>query len=120
VVADLTGAYPKCQRVRRGVALTDDDRVLIVDEVVPRKKIAVTWQMHTKAAAVGGQTATLTQGKQEFFVQMLEDNAPALEVQPATVTAGENPNLADVKKLVASFVPTDSKLRISVLLSSHK
>lgn len=119
VVADLTPAYPDCLRIRRGFALVDGLHVFIVDEIVPKKKMTVTWQMHTRAVPEEqGNRVVLTKGRKKFFVELMSPERVALLAQPATVTQpGEGPNLCDVRKLVATFTKVKKPLRIEVHLS---
>jgi len=125
-VVDLTAAYPDCLRVRRGFALIERRHVLIVDEVTPKHRIEVAWQMHTKAQATAkDHTATLTQpgasvgAKAEFFARILEPGEVAFEIQPATVTQpGEQQNI-DVCKLVATLPDFSKPKRIAVQLSAQ-
>ena len=120
-VVDLTDAYPDCLRVRRGFALINDLHVLIVDEITPKKKISVAWQMHTWARATGGATATLSQlgkrGDVEFFVRLLESGTAVFAVQPAPATPPPEVPSTGVQKLVATFPDITRQTRIAVQLS---
>jgi len=126
VVLDLTPAYPDCLRVRRGFALIDQQHVLIVDELTPKKELTVAWQMHTKhlqPTAPGGQMVRLEhndgKGVKEFFVRILGPTEPSVEFtnQAAAGTQpGEAPS-ADVRKLVATMNNVVSPIRIAVYLS---
>jgi hypothetical protein len=117
-VIDLSAAYPTCVRARRGFALICERHVLIVDELTPRKKVSVTWQMHTRATARRGATARLEQGGKTFFVRMREPPDVAFDIQLATAVGPEAPNEEDVKKLVAILPAVDGPTRIAVLLSA--
>lgn len=123
-VVDLTAAYPDCLRVRRGFALIERQHVLIVDEVTPKHRIEVAWQMHTRAKATAGTTAQLTQpggksGTQQLFARVLEPAGVAFEIQAASVVQpGEAPNTG-VCKLVATLPDFVKPARIAVHLSAE-
>jgi hypothetical protein len=123
VVVDLTAAYPDCLRLRRGFALIQGRHVLIVDEVTPKDKMTVAWQMHTKAQASPGMLARLAQKSKdgqtkEFFVRILEPKDTEFTVEEARVTQpGEAPN-TDISKLAATLPGVAEPTRISVYLSA--
>jgi hypothetical protein len=118
-VVDLTAAYPDCLRVRRGFALVERRHVLIVDEVVPKHRIEVMWQMHTRASGIAGVTAQLTQQGKSFFARIIEPGGVSFEVRPATVTQpGEAPNTG-VCKLVATLPDFTEPVRLAVQLSDE-
>lgn len=119
VVADLTAAYPDCVRVRRGFALVHGQHVMIVDEIVPKKKLTVAWQMHTRATPAAHRNRVVLTHKPDlhFYVEVLEpQNAQLIAERPA-VTPPEGDNLPDVQKLVATFTNVAKPLRIAVHLS---
>jgi len=124
VVLDLTAAYPDCLRVRRGFALIDGKHVLIVDELTPKKKMTVAWQMHTKAVPSGEQVVKLVQkdaskADKEFFVRILEPATGKFTIQkdPGGAQPGEAPS-AGIHKLVATWSDVEEPIRIAVYLSS--
>lgn len=117
VVIDLTSAYPDCLRVRRGFALINGCDVLVVDELTPKQRMNVVWQMHTPAKATRGRVSHLTQQGKEWFVRILQPDAIEFAVEPAQVRQpGEMPN-ADIVKLVATLPKVTRPERIAMYLS---
>jgi heparinase II/III-like protein len=119
-VVDLTAAYPKCLRLRRGFALINRRHVLIVDEMTPRDKISVAWQMHTMATATGGTTALLTQGGKKFHARILEPAGTQFQIQKADAKPPEAPNDTKLQKLVATLPAVTGPTRLAVYLSSER
>jgi hypothetical protein len=77
-IADLGQAYKgKLNAWSRGVALLDNRRVLVQDEIAPTHPVDVVWNFHTRAIvhiAADGRSATLTQGGATLHARIL---APA-------------------------------------------
>ena len=74
-VADLTAAYPMTQRVWRGVAMLDRERVLIEDEIEADQPVDIVWGMHTPAEmSIDGASAMLKQGAETVQARII---APA-------------------------------------------
>ena len=128
-VIDLTGAYPDCLRVRRGFALIGGQHVLIVDELTPKQKMTVAWQMHTRAAvttaaAREGVVARFAQdldgAEKEFFAQILEpkDKDVVFTVEEARVTQPREAPNTGIRKLVATLPKVVDPTRICVFLSA--
>lgn len=122
-VADLSGGYSKCaQKVLRGVALLDRNRVLVQDEVTLRNAAEVAWTMHTQAqvkvdAAAG--TATLTLGDAHLQARILEPVGAKFEVALAEMPPPQNSN-KDVRKLVISLSAKPGLTQIAVLLTPYR
>jgi hypothetical protein len=116
-VIDLTAAYPDALRVRRGFALINRRDVLIVDEITPKTPLAVTWQMHTRAAiSLAAATAKLTQGSSTLYATLQSPAGAAFSIGSTAVAPPQAPNTGISKlQVVLSYVP--EMTRVGVHLS---
>lgn len=92
VIADLTAAYaPRAKRARRGVALIDQRRsVLVQDEIECEKPTEIWWFMHTPAKTTLDKTArsaTLTRNDKQIRVTLLEPAGAQFTVRDAAPLA---------------------------------
>jgi len=84
-VADLTAAYPMTQRVWRGVAMLDRERVLVVDEIEAAQPVDIVWSMHTPAAiGLDGASAVLKQGAATVQAAIIAPAGATFAVAQAT------------------------------------
>ncbi|CAM3643212.1 tandem-95 repeat protein [Marinicrinis lubricantis] len=108
-ITDMTPAYRKyAASVKRGVALIDHRRQLMVqDEVEMKVPSSMHWFMHTRADIQideSGKTAILSQGDKRLWVQLLTPDEAQFSVTPAEPMdaspqpSGQTPNLG-VRKL---------------------
>lgn len=124
-IADLTAAYAKhAQRVERGIALLDRERLLIRDEVTASSGADVWWFMHTPAQieiSADGRAATLAQGEAKLVATILSPPAARFEVRAAEPLPSsphpekQNPNRG-IRKLTI-HIPDARELRLNVLLT---
>jgi hypothetical protein len=124
-IADLTAAYAKhAQRVERGIALLNRERLLIKDEVTADRGVEVWWFMHTPAEieiSGDGRTATLTQGEAKVKAAILSPVEARFEDRAAEPLPSsphpekQNPNRA-IRKLTV-HVSNARHLNLSVLLT---
>lgn len=87
-VTDLTAAYiPFAESVRRGIALMDERRqVILQDEVELNEPGEIYWFMHTRSQVElngDGRSAVLTQGNKRLQALILEPEDAAFRVMPA-------------------------------------
>ena len=101
-IVDMDSAYAPHARVRRGIALFDHRRqVMIQDEIQADDPAEVWWFMHTKASVhidADGRTATLQRGGKQLMARILSPSDAVFEVMPARPLPtspdppGQNPN----------------------------
>jgi hypothetical protein len=113
-VVDLTSAYAATS-VRRGLALTDQRRaVLIQDEFQLARPAAITWAMTTDAAiACDGASATLTIGGKVLQATLLSPSGAVFTQEPAQPPLPEKQN-AGVSRLLVALAPRSGDVRIAV------
>ncbi|MCR9135563.1 MAG: heparinase II/III-family protein [Alphaproteobacteria bacterium] len=127
-IADLSDAYGARPRsVRRGVALIQDDTVLIQDEIAKDQTDPVLWTMHTPATPrLTGNRATLTQNGKEMTAVILSPVGARFEVRsanpcdtPYNASCDMQSANAGLQRLVISFdgPPATELRRITVLIS---
>jgi hypothetical protein len=130
VTIDLSGAYPACARVLRGIALVDGRHVIVVDEITPDQPVAdLVWQMHSRAEievdrdlAIMSQSAEVSDNPAvAFFLQIKKPIGQSFAVSDATPSepAGQNPN-AGVRKLTITFDEIERPLRLMIILSPDR
>ena len=116
-IVDLSPAYPDALRVQRGFALIDRRDVLIVDEITPRKPLAVTWQMHTRATInLAGTRAKLVQGSTPLYVDLLLPSAAVFGIGSTAVAPPQAPNTG-ISKLVVTLNSVPEATRLGVYFS---
>ncbi len=118
-VADLSAAYaPAATRVRRGIALVEGRRaVLIQDEVTADAPVEVVSAFHTRAEVTAdGAMAHLTLNGKRLNARILEPEGATFAVESTKPPAPQNPN-DGVRKLVTRLPDKVKEARIAVLLS---
>ncbi len=127
-IADLSDPYmARPGSIRRGVALINDDTVLVQDEISRDHTDPVLWTMHTAATLhLADNRATLTQNGKEMTVIILSPSGAHFEILSAdpcetqynAFCREQNPNTG-IRRLVILFdEPPESQLRrITVLFS---
>ena len=122
-IADLTPAYVgRASSVRRGIALFDERRqVLVQDEVTADEPMELWWFMHTMAniELLGdGASAVLRQGNKRLMAHILSPAGASFTVMPAKPLptspnpAGQNPNNGIQKLAVHLEDVTDVRLAV--------
>lgn len=99
-VADLTAAYQGLSRVWRGVAVSNRDGSLLVqDEIISSTAAEVWWFMHVKLSASqvqisdDGASAMLTSGTNRLWVRVLDGSGAQLTlVDPVPLATSPNPS----------------------------
>lgn len=125
-IADLSAAYaPDARRVRRGIALLEGRRqVLVQDEIRLRRPGEAWWFMHTEAEvelAPDGSTATLTRDGKRLIARVLAPAGARFSVMDARpLPTSPDPSMqnrnAGIRKLAVRLEGvTDA--RIAVLLA---
>lgn len=127
-ILDLSSAYAPHARVRRGVALFDNRRqVLIQDEVSAQRPSELWWFMHTKAdieLSEDGRAATLRRGDKRLLVRLLSPGSARFHVMAARPLPtspdppGQNPN-SGIRKL-AVHLENVTDLRLVVQFTPLK
>lgn len=101
-VVDLSAAYPAAKRVWRGVAMREDQVVIIQDEIESGNALEAAWRMHTEAeVAVNGARATLSQGGKTLHARILQPPGAGFAVENVQVPKPQNP-IRDVRCLTAT------------------
>ena len=124
-IADLSAAYaPDARAVRRGIALLEGRRqILVQDEIRTGKPSRVWWFMHTEAdisVQPDGATALLTREGKKLWARVLSPAGASFTVMDARALPtspnppGQNANTG-IRKLAISIEGV-SDTRISVLL----
>jgi hypothetical protein len=123
-VADLSAGYaPLAGKVRRGVALVDSRRSLLVqDEVTAPAPVEYVWAMHTRAEIqASGSEATLTLNGKSVKARVLEPAGATLAAESATPSGPEKENRNEgVRKLVVRLPGKVAAARVAVLLTPQK
>jgi hypothetical protein len=118
-VADLSSAYPKTQRVWRGVALIDRRRIVVQDEVEAAAPVDVAWSMHTPAAVeVQGRRATLALGDSRLHVQILSPEGTWFQVEDVKVDPPQRP-IEGIRRLTAVLPKQINELRLVILFEEQ-
>ncbi len=85
-IADLSAAYPKLKRFRRGVAMLERRVFVVQDEVDAVQAVAVHWFMHTRAKitpSADGRSALLEHGKAKLHAELRGEPSAKFTVTPA-------------------------------------
>jgi hypothetical protein len=130
VVADLSAAYPKTKRLRRGIALLDRKHVLVQDEIETAdgppsadgaslaSPVDLVWAMHTRAkVAVDSATAALTQNGKTLTARILSPAGAVFATASADPGAPQARN-EGVTKLVVRLPALSGATRLAVVLST--
>jgi hypothetical protein len=100
-VIDLTSGYRRqADRVMRGVAMIDRNRVLIQDEIEALRPSEITWNFTTPAAlSVDGREALLILNKARLRLHLIEPRSASFEVFPAEAPRpqGKNPGINNIQ-----------------------
>ena len=117
-IVDLDKAYKgKLQSWKRGMAVLDDRRVLVQDEISPIKSVNLVWHFHTTATiniAAGGRSATLKLGG----VTIIAPADGRFSITTATLTSAETPNTG-ITDLVINQSHVSTRQAIAVLFSAE-
>jgi hypothetical protein len=124
-IADLTAAYGKhAQRVERGIALLNRERLLIKDEVKSEHGADVWWFMHTPAEieiSSDGRIATLKQGEARLQAAILSPSEARFESRAAEPLPSsphpEKQNLNRGIRKLTIHIGDARELRLDVLLT---
>ena len=116
-LVDLTAAYPDALRVQRGFFLIERRDVLIIDEVTPRKPLAVTWQMHTHATInLAGVSAKLVQGTTPLYARLIGPPGAVFSIGSTAVSPPQAPNTG-ISKLVVNLSFVAETITLGVIFS---
>ena len=120
-VADLTAAYPMTQRVWRGVAMLDRERVLVEDEVEAEQPVDIVWGMHTPAEiSIDGALATLQQGAETVQAKIITPAGARFEVASATPSRPDENQNAGIHKLLVRLPDKTRQVRIAIVIDTNK
>jgi hypothetical protein len=120
-VADLTAAYPMTQRVWRGVALLDRERVLIEDEMDAEQPVDVVWSMHTPAEiSIDGASAVLKQGAETVQARIEAPAGATFAVASATPSTPDENQNAGIHKLLVRLPDTTGQARIAIVIDPNR
>ncbi len=119
-VADVTAAYgKKLAKWQRGIALLDGRQVAIIDEVVAKSPVTVTWNFHTAAKvqiAAEGRSATLRNGKAQIQLVIASPSEGKFKIVSANPPEPQKQN-PGVSNLVIEL-PGVTSTTIQVLASA--
>ena len=117
-VTDLSDPYQaQVTHATRGVALLDRRQVLVQDEVRASRPVEIIWNFHTRAQiALGGDRATLTQGKARMEARILSPAGAHFEMISANppLPQAQQP---DVRNLIVRLPEKTREVRIVVLFT---
>ncbi len=120
-VADLTAAYPMTQRVWRGVAMLDRERVLVEDEVEAEQPVDILWGMHTPAEiSIDGASATLQQDAETVQAKIITPAGARFEVASAAPSRPDENQNAGIHKLLARLPAKTTQARIAIVIETNK
>ena len=122
-IANLDKVYKgKLQSWKRGIAILSEQRVLVQDEVIPAKPVAITWNLQTKAHIRIGQdrrTADLMIDDIDMKAMILSPANAGFSASVASITPAETPN-PDVTDLMIEQHDVSAPETIAVLLSRKR
>ncbi|MGA3008169.1 MAG: heparinase II/III family protein, partial [Opitutaceae bacterium] len=121
-VADLTAAYPDtAQRILRGIALLDQSRLLVQDDLLSlHSDTRLHWGMVTKAKitlSADGRTATLTQHGRTLCASLLAPGNAVFQVTSTRPPSPEENQNTGTAMLTIETTPAPGDIRLAVLLS---
>jgi len=120
-VADLTAAYPMTQRVWRGVAMLDRERVLVEDEIEAEQPVDIVWSMHTPAElSIDGASATLQQGTERMQAQIVAPAGATFEAASAKPSTPDENQNTGIHKLLARLPEKTMQARIVIVIETNK
>jgi hypothetical protein len=120
-VADLTAAYPMTQRLWRGVAILDRERVLIEDEIEAERPVDIVWSMHTPAAiSIDGASAVLKQGTEAVQAKIVAPAGATFEAASATPSTPDENQNEGIHKLVVRLPDKTKQARIAIVIETNK
>src|SRR5262249_31263767 len=109
------------QRVWRGVALLDRDRVLVEDEVEAEQPVDILWGMHTPAEiSIDGASTTLQQGAETVQAKIIAPAGARFEVASATPSRPDENQNAGMHKLVARLPAKTTQARIAIVIETKQ
>jgi hypothetical protein len=121
-VLDLNDAYTgKVQSWKRGVAILDNRRVLVQDEISPAKADNLIWHLHTRATvaiASDGRSVTLNQGGKTLQATIVSPAGVRFSILPEHISPAETPN-PGVTDLVIDIPGADQPRTIAVVFSRN-
>jgi hypothetical protein len=119
-IADLTAAYARigAKRVRRGVALTDGRRrVVVQDEIELERPTDVVWTMHTIAKIrVDGREAWLTHGGEELRARVVSPEGAVFTVEEVVLEKPQRP-ATGMRRLMVRLPEVSGAARLVVELT---
>src|SRR5439155_9071265 len=120
-VTDLTAAYPMTQRVCRGVAVLDRERVHVEDEIEAEQPVDIVWSMHTPAAiSIDGASATLQQGTEMVQAQIVAPAGARFEAAAATPSTPDENQNAGMHTLLAHLPEKTTQARIAIVIETKQ
>lgn len=120
-VADLTAAYPMTQRVWRGVAMLDRERVLVVDEIEAEQPVDIVWGLHTPAViSLDGALATLKQGAETVQAQIVAPAGARFEAASAKPSRLDEHQNAGIHKLIVRVPEKTTQARIAIVIETNQ
>lgn len=118
-IADLTAAYADAgaKRARRGVALTDGRRQVVVqDELELKRPVEVIWNMHTLAQVrVDGRDAVLTLGGEELRARVVSPEGATFTVEEVDLPKPQRPT-PGLRRLRVRLPAASGDVRLVVVL----
>jgi len=123
-VADLTPAYKKsADKVWRGIALLDRDKLVVQDEIQAQKPTDLWWFMHTPASIEiekDGHAAILQQAGARLRASILSPEGAQFQIMdarplPASPHSEKQAKNENIRKL-AIHIPDVTETRLTVLL----
>jgi hypothetical protein len=103
------------------MAVLDDRRVLVQDEISPIKSVNLVWHFHTTATiniAAGGRSATLKLGGVTMQATIIAPADGRFSITTATLTSAETPNTG-ITDLVINQSHVSTRQAIAVLFSAE-
>jgi hypothetical protein len=122
-IVDLTSAYkPHAKKVLRGIALQDDDTVIMQDEIEwAADQKHVSWQLLTDAEleiSKDGTKAVLHKNGKQMTARILSPVGATFDIKSAAQMPPENPN-EGLLQLVIEHDETDELSVLCIAIGSH-
>lgn len=118
-IVDLSAAWPQVTRHWRGVALIDNRRVVVQDEIEAEAAVEPVWQMLTRAnIEVQGKQAILRLDDHTLYVTLLGPAKADWQVEPVEISPPERP-IEGVSKLIARLDEPSAQARFTVVIGSE-
>ena len=109
------------QRVWRGVAVLDRERVLVEDEIEAEQPVDIVWSMHTPAEiSIDNASATLRQGTETVQAKIVAPAGAAFEAASAKPSTPNEHQNAGIHKLIVRLPEKTKQTRFAIVIETNQ